>query len=74
MSFNEGNISNTLEVVSKEKIDLIERSDNLVNYFSDFETKQHTYRLNFTNKLSLEEFKNKISKNEKIEKINAVLN
>ena len=74
MSFNEGNVSNTLEVVSKEKIDLIERSDNLVNYFSDFETKQHTYRLNFTNKLSLEEFKNKISKNEKIEKINSVLN
>ncbi len=74
MSFSEGNIANTLEIVSKEKIDIVERSDNLVNYFSDYETKQHTYRLNFANKSSLEEFKNKLSKNEKIEKINAVLN
>ena len=42
MSFSEGTLANTLEIVSKEKIDIIERSDNLVNYFSDYETKQHT--------------------------------
>jgi len=74
MSFSEGNISNTLEIVSKEKIDIIEQSDHLVNYFSDYEAQLHTYRLNFVNKSSLEEFKNKISKNDKIYKINAVLN
>ena len=74
MSFSEGNISNTLEIISKEKIDVIEQSDHLVNYFSDYEAQQHTYRLNFANKSSLEEFKNKISNNDKIDKINAVLN
>ena len=74
ISFNEGNVSNTLEIVSKEKIDLIEKSDHLVNYFSDYEKNQHTYRLNFSNKSSLENFKEKLSDNKKIEKINAVLN
>ena len=73
-SFNEGNVSNSLEIVSKAKIDIIEKSDNLVNYFSDFENNNHTYRLNFHNKSSLEDFRERLKNNNNIEKINAILN
>jgi|TARA_B110000211_G_scaffold159636_1_gene180730 hypothetical protein len=74
MSFNEGNISNSLEVFSKEKIDVIEQSEFLVNYLSDPTSKNYTYRLSFSNKNSLQEFKDKISSNKSIEKINVVFN
>ena len=74
MSFNEGNISNSLEVFSKEKIDVIEQSEFLVNYLSDPTSKNYTYRLSFNNKNSLQEFKDKISSNKSIEKINVVFN
>ena len=50
MSHLEGNVSNTLEIVSKKRLDKIEKHENLVNYFSDFESKQYNYRLNFVNK------------------------
>ncbi len=74
ISFNEGNVSNTLEVVSKQRLEIIEKSENLVNYFSDVEGNQYNYRLNFTNKESLEKFRNKLSEEKNIEKINVVLN
>ena len=74
VSFNEGNVSNTLEIVSKKRLDKIEKHENLVNYFSDFESKQYNYRLNFTNKESLEKFRDELSKEKDIEKINVVLN
>ncbi len=74
MSFNEGNTSNTLEVVSIKKIDLIEESENLANSLNDNENKQYTYRLNFNNKESLEEFKKKLDKNQSIQKVNVVYN
>lgn len=72
ISFNEGISSNTLEVVSKKRIDLIDKSENLVNYLGD--NNQHTYRLNFANKNSLEEFRNKLNNDQNIEKINVVFN
>ena len=74
MSFNEGNITNSLEVFSKEKIDLIEQSDFLVNYLSDPSANNYTYRLSFNDKDSLQEFKNKLNNHEGIEKINVVFN
>ena len=74
VSFNEGNVSNTLEIVSKKRLDKIEKHENLVNYFSDFESKQYNYRLNFANKESLEKFRDELSKEKDIEKINVVLN
>ena len=74
VSFNEGNVSNTLEVVSKQRIEIIEKSENLINYFSDVQSGQYNYRLNFTNKVSLEKFRDKLSEEKNIEKINVVLN
>mgnify|MGYP001280402595 FL=1 len=74
VSFSEGNVSNSLEIVSKDKIEIIEKSDHLVNYFSDYENNKHTYRLNFYNKSSLDEFKEKLKNNNNIEKINATIN
>ena len=74
ISFNEGNVSNTLEVVSKRRIEKIEKSENLVNSLSDIESNQFTYRLNFENKNSLDNFKDSILKEKDIEKINVVLN
>ena len=74
MSFNEGNTSNTLEVISTKKIDLIEDSENLANSLNDNENKQFTYRLHFNNRESLEEFKNKLNNNQSIQKVNVVYN
>ena len=68
MSFNEGNITNSLEVFSKKK------SDFLVNYLSDPSANNYTYRLSFNDKDSLQEFKNKLNNHEGIEKINVVFN
>ena len=74
MSFNEGNTSNTLEVISIKKIDIIENSENLANSLNDNENKQYTYRLHFNNKESLEEFKKKLDNNQCIQKVNVVYN
>ena len=50
MSFNEGNVTNTLEISSKERIELIERNDKLSNSIIDNKNKEFTYRLSFENK------------------------
>ena len=74
MSFNEGNVTNTLEISSKERIELIERNDKLSNSIIDNKNKEFTYRLSFENKKDLEEFENKLKDNKLIEKINIVIN
>jgi hypothetical protein len=74
MSFNEGNVSNTLEIVSKKRIKLIEKSEYLVNYLSDIDSNQYIYRLNFSNKSSLNSFRDSLSDEKDIEKVNVVLN
>ena len=74
MSFNEGNSSNTLEIISKKKIELIEKSEYLVNFLNDNENSQYIYRLNFNNKNSLNEFKNTIKNDQNIQKVNVVYN
>ncbi len=73
-SFNEGVNSNTLEITSKNKIDLIEKNDFLVSSFSDYAEKRVIYRLNFENKKELQSFKETIEKAENIEKINIIYN
>ena len=74
MSFNEGSSSNTLEIISKKKIELIEKSEYLVNFLDDNENSQYIYRLNFNNKNSLNEFKNTIKNDQNIKKVNVVYN
>ena len=74
MSFNEGSSSNTLEIISKKKIELIEKSEYLVNFLNDNENSQYIYRLNFNNKNSLNEFKNTIKNDQNIQKVNVVYN
>jgi len=74
VSFNEGNVSNTLEVISKKRVEAIEKSDNLVNYISDVNSQQYIYRLNFTNRKSLEDFRDGLAKEKDIHKVNVVLN
>ena len=74
ISFNEGNINNTLEIVSKKRIQLIEKSENLVSYLSDINNSQYIYRLNFINKNSLESFRESLDKENDIEKVNVVIN
>ena len=74
VSFNEGNINNSLEVVSKKRINSIEKSEYLVSYLSDIDNSQYIYRLNFVNKTSLEDFRDNLKNENDIEKINVVLN
>ncbi len=74
MSFNEGNTSNTLEISSKERIDEIEKSDHLVNFLNDLDNNEFTYRMVFNNKEELKNFKSKLDKQKKINKINVIFN
>ena len=74
MSFNEGNTSNTLEIVSKDKIDYVEKSDFLVNSLSDKSGNEFTYRMSFNNKKELQDFKRKLDGQKNIEKINVIYN
>ncbi len=74
MSFNEGNITNSLEISSKERIKHIESSDHLSNSIIDNEKKEFIYRLSFNNRKDLEEFKNKLDNQKNIEKINVLIN
>ena len=74
VSFSEGNVSNTLEIVSKKRIEAIEKSENLVNYLSDTNSQKYIYRLNFTDKNSLDNFRNSLVEDKDIEKVNVVIN
>lgn len=73
MSFNEGISTNTMEITTKNKIDLIENNDFLISSFNDQEEKKIIYRLNFENKKELQAFKNSLDES-KIEKINIIYN
>ena len=74
ITFNEGHQSNTLEIHSSEKIEEVENSKNLQNYFNDKSVNEIVYRMNFENRNQLQEFKVKIEKQTKINKINVILN
>lgn len=74
MSFNEGNITNTLEISSKERIDLIESNNQLSNSIIDNKNQEYIYRMNFENRKDLEVFEKKIRNQKFIEKINITIN
>ena len=73
LSFNEGIVSNTLEVTSNEKIEAVENSENLVSSLDDKNTNEVIYRMNFENKKTLQEFKQKLEEQKNIKKINVIL-
>tara|TARA_Y100000590_G_C15696827_1_gene1005423 strand:+ start:134 stop:796 length:663 start_codon:yes stop_codon:yes gene_type:complete len=70
VSFNEGTALNSIEVFSKEKIDVIENSNNLVSLFNDTSQNEIVYRLTFDNRNELKEFKKRIEESKNINKIN----
>ena len=70
LSFNEGIAINSIEVFSREKIDLIENSNNLVSLFNDTSQNEIVYRLTFDSKNELNIFKKKIEGLKNINKIN----
>ena len=74
MSFNEGNISNTLEISSKERIDSIETNSQLSNSIIDNKNQEYIYRMSFENRKDLEEFEKKQKNQKLIEKINITIN
>tara|TARA_Y100000817_G_scaffold184372_1_gene144059 strand:+ start:1005 stop:1622 length:618 start_codon:yes stop_codon:yes gene_type:complete len=73
LSFNEGNVSNTLEIFASQKIDEIEKSEYLVNSLDDKVEKNIVYRMHFDSRKSLENFKELLEKEKQIKKINVIL-
>ncbi len=69
-SFNEGVALNSIEVFAKEKIDLIENSNNLVSLYNNTVQNEIIYRLTFENKNELNRFKKGIEGSKSINKIN----
>jgi hypothetical protein len=74
LSFNEGVSLNILEVESKNKIDIIEKSENLQNIIIQEDTKEFIYRLGFASKEALKIFKNNLDKESEIKRINVIFN
>ena len=70
VSFNEGISLNSIEIFAKEKIDLIEKDNNLTTLFDNSAEGEIIYRLTFENKNQLQQFKNKIEGLKSINKIN----
>ena len=70
VSFNEGIALNSIEVFSKEKIDIIEKNNNLISLYNDTNQSEIIYRLTFDNKNELKSFKNKLEGIKSINKIN----
>ena len=70
VSFNEGISLNSIEIFAKEKIDLIEKNNNLTTLFDNSSEGEIVYRLTFENKNQLQLFKNKIEGLKSINKIN----
>ena len=74
ISFNEGNTSNTLEIISNERIEYVEKSDFLINSMIDNPGNEFTYRMAFNNKKELQDFKKKLDNQKNVEKINVIYN
>tara|TARA_B100001123_G_C15307966_1_gene1023355 strand:- start:2110 stop:2727 length:618 start_codon:yes stop_codon:yes gene_type:complete len=70
VSFNEGLALNSIEVFAKEKIDLIEKDNNLTTLVDDSTKNEIVYRLTFENKNQLQEFKKKIEGLKSINRVN----
>ena len=73
-SFNEATQIYSLEVLSKNKIDIIENNENLINFYFDKEKNEFSYRLIFKNKKELAKIKNFLENSSDILSIKADLN
>ena len=69
VSFNEGVALNSIEVYTKERIDIVEKNKNLKNIVSQPDQNEFVYRLAFENKEQLDEFKKEIEDIKGIKKI-----
>ena len=69
LSFNEGTSLHMLEVHSAEKIDMIEKNENLKFIVSHPQQNEYVYRLAFENKKQLQLVKEQLEKNKNINKI-----
>ena len=73
-SFNEGHVTNMLEVFSSEKIKLIESNNNTTNILNNSEANEIVYRMSFENRDQLQNFKDTLGEHKRIKKINVIFN
>lgn len=73
-SFNEATQIYSLEVLSKNKIDIIENNENLINFYFDKEKNEFSYRLIFKNKKELAKLKIFLENSSDVLSIKADLN
>ena len=65
-SFGDGNLVYTIEINSKQEIQELKKHKNLIQSFADIEKNNFFYRLAFTNKNELENFKENNEQNKNI--------
>ena len=70
-SFGDGNLSYTLEVISKKELPGITTNNKLLHYFYDKNESNYCYRLSFNNRKELIEFQNKLDGNDDVLSIRA---
>ena len=69
ISFNEGIDLNQIEIITKEKIDILDVHENLKSLVIDEELNEIIYRLAFEDKKKLNDLKNDLEGNKNIKKI-----
>ena len=69
VSFNEGIDLNQIEIITKEKIDILDVHENLKSLVIDEELNEIIYRLAFEDKKKLNDLKNDLEGNRNIKKI-----
>lgn len=70
-SFGDGNLTYTIDVNSKKKIEDFKNKDNLISIYSDNENNSFSYRFVFKSRKDLLEFEKKINNNPDILNIRA---
>ena len=65
-SFGDGNLNYTLEINSKEKLEVLLSDHKVINFFHDEENKNYNYRLVFSSKAELIKFEKNIKNNKNI--------
>lgn len=68
-SFGDGNLSYTLEIISKKEIEELSKRKELLHFYFDKNEKNYSYRLVFQSREKLLTFKDSISLNPEIESI-----
>ena len=70
LSFEEGSTTHVMEVKTSKPISLLEKNENLAQYYSSKDQKVFNYRIIFSNKQEAEELKSKIQGDDGVESIN----